>query len=74
MSTIKLKVIPGAKTNEIVGTWQDMLKVKVTAPPEDGKANKACIELLSKKYGVQKNKIRVVKGIKSREKVLEILD
>lgn len=45
MAIIKIKVIPGACKSEITGTWQDMLKVKITAQPENGKANRACIEL-----------------------------
>lgn len=72
MAIIKIKVIPGASENKIIGMWQDMLKLKVTAQPEDGKANKACIELISKKFGIPRNKVRLLKGHTSREKLIEI--
>lgn len=72
MAFLKIKVIPGASRNEIAGKWQEMIKLKVTAHPEDGKANEACIELLSEKLGISKNMIVVTKGHKSREKIIEI--
>lgn len=72
MAIIKVKVIPGSNENKIAGMWQDMLRIKVTAQPEDGKANKACIELISEKLGTQKNRIRLLKGHTSREKLIEI--
>lgn len=72
MVILKIKVIPGASKNEIAGMWLDMLKIKVTAPPESGKANKACIELLARELGIPKNKIQLVKGHTSRKKQVEI--
>jgi len=48
------------------------LKVKLTAPPVDGEANKKLIELLSKEFGVAKSKVKIVKGEASRRKVVEI--
>lgn len=69
---IKLKVQPGARKNGIVGLWQDSLKVKVTAPPEGGKANKACVELLAKKLEIPKSSINIVRGRTSREKQIFI--
>ena len=72
MPILKIKVQPNASKNEIVGMWQDMLKIKVTAPPESGKANQACIELLARQLGIPKSSIRIVKGLKNREKNIEI--
>lgn len=72
MAVIKIKVIPGASKSEIVGMWQDMLKVKVTSPPQYGKANDACLELLAKRLKVPKNRIRIVRGFTKRYKVIEI--
>jgi len=69
---IKLKVQPGAKNNEITGLWQDMLKVKVTSPAENGRANKACIKLLSKKLGISKVNIDIIRGHTSRQKQISI--
>lgn len=72
MTIIRVKVQPGASKNEIVGMRLDMLKVKVTAQPESGKANKSCIELLANELGVAKNRIQIVKGHKSRDKQIQI--
>ena len=66
---VNVKVIPNAKKEEIIKE-KDRLKVKVLAI--DNKANKALINLLSKYYNIKKNQIKILKGLKSREKVIEI--
>jgi len=50
----------------------DVLVVKVSAPPRAGKANRRLIELLSKYYGVPKSGIEIIRGAKSRDKVVKI--
>ena len=72
--TIKIKVAPRAKQNKIAGWKQDVLRVHVSAPPVDGKANKALIKLLADEWGISKSDIKIVKGETSREKILEIPD
>jgi len=68
---LSIRVIPNAKQNKVIeGT--ERLKVYLTAPPVEGKANKALIEFLSEYFGVKKRKIKIIGGEKSREKVLEI--
>ena len=57
---ITVKVIPNASKNEILDSNNGELKIKVQTPPEDGKANKAVIKLLSKHFNVSKNKIKIV--------------
>jgi uncharacterized protein len=74
---ISIKVTPNAKHNEIVDDVTDMLgnrclMVKVNQPPEDGKANKAAIELLAKYFKIRKSAISVVSGATSRNKIIEI--
>jgi uncharacterized protein len=59
---------PGARRNEIRGVQDGMLKVSVTQAPEKGKANKAVVELLSKKLGVKKSQIELVAGETSHQK------
>ena len=71
---IKLRVQPGAKSSKIKGLWQASLKMSVTAAPEAGKANKACIELLSANLRIHKSKMKIVKGINSRNKEALFLD
>lgn len=72
-----VKVIPNAKQNELVDDNIDLfgnrnLKVKVNQPPEDGKANKAVIELLGKYFEVKKNTIMISSGLTCRNKIIEI--
>lgn len=68
---INIKVIPNAKKNEVIEEG-DRLKVRVTAPAIDGKANKAVAEILAEFFKVKKRDIRIIRGEKTREKVIEI--
>lgn len=70
---LKIKVLPRSSTNAIVATMPDgTLKVKLTAPPVDGRANEKLIELLAKEYEVTKSNVRIVKGETSKIKTVEI--
>lgn len=67
---VELSIQPKASNNAIVGVHQGTLKVRITAPPVEGAANKACIQLLSKTFGVPKTGTTIVKGGKSRRKTV----
>jgi len=67
-----IKVIPRAKVNKIVEESKGSLKVHLTAPAVDGKANKALIVALAEHFKVKKRQIKIIRGEKSREKVVEI--
>lgn len=70
---IKIRVLPRSSRNEVVGEMADgTLKVKLTAPPIDGKANGALIILLAKYFGVKKDKIKLVSGLTSKNKTVEL--
>ena len=69
---IKIKLIPRSSRNEIIGKENDVIKIKLTAPPVEGKANKALVSFLAKKLGVPKRDIEIVSGERSREKFLKI--
>ncbi len=71
-STLRVKVVPGSRRDQIVGPLGDRLKVKVAAPPEDGRANEALCGLLAKELGVRAQCVRVVAGQTSPEKVVRI--
>ena len=71
MPIIHIKVIPGAKKNSLKSE-NDQLKVYLTAPPVDGKANEALIEYLAEYYGVRKSMVTIIKGLKSRSKIVSI--
>lgn len=71
---ITVKVTPRAKENRIVGFKDNVLRVRITAPPVEGKANKALAAFLADAWGVPKSSIKMIQGETSREKVLEIPD
>lgn len=68
---ISFKISPNASKNEIIKT-EDGIKIKITAQPIDGKANKALVEFLSKHLKIPKTSIEIVKGHTSKEKILLI--
>ena len=74
---ISIKVITHAKKSEIITDEIDLfgariIKVKINQPPEDGKANKALIELLAEYLKVKKTSLKIVAGEKSTHKIIEI--
>jgi len=70
--TFKVRVQPNASRNEIVGVVEGALRVRLTAPPVEGAANKECIRFLSKKLHLAKSRITLVKGERSRDKVFRV--
>lgn len=68
---IRLKISPNASKNEIIRS-SDGTKIKITAQPIDGKANKCLIEFISKKYKIPKSSIEIVRGETSKEKTILI--
>jgi uncharacterized protein (TIGR00251 family) len=65
---LRVKVIPNSKSNKIVEQKNNFLKIKLTAPAHEGKANKALISFLSQTLKIPKNKIQIISGEKAREK------
>jgi uncharacterized protein len=65
---LPVRAQPGARRNEFRGEQEGMLKVSVTQSPEKGKANKALVELLSKKLGLKKSQIELISGETSHQK------
>ena len=66
---IKIKISPNSSKNEIIKN-KDEVKIKITAQPIDGKANKALIEFLSKEFKIPKTSIEILKGNSSKEKTI----
>jgi uncharacterized protein (TIGR00251 family) len=69
---LEIKVVPGASRNQISGWLGDRLKIRVQAPPESGKANKAVQKLLAKELGISPRDITITSGTSSPLKTLEI--
>lgn len=70
---IAVRVQPGARRNALLqrlasGEW----KLAVSAPPEDGRANEAVVELLATLLGVKRRQLAVARGTSSRSKVIEV--
>lgn len=70
---IRLKAVPGAKRDEVAGVLGDRLKVRVSAPPEGGKANKAICALLANALGVRARDVEIVGGQTNPEKVARVV-
>ncbi len=71
-ATFAVKVHPRAKKNAITGEVGDALKVSLTAPPADGKANEACIEFFAKLLNLPRSSVTIAAGQTSRNKVIRV--
>jgi uncharacterized protein (TIGR00251 family) len=70
--TFKVVVQPRSSVNAIIGSHDQALKIKLTAPPVGGAANKQCIGLLAKNLGLPKSAFKIVSGRASRRKKIGI--
>jgi uncharacterized protein len=70
--TFAVKVHPRAKKNAITGELGDALKLSLTAPPVDGRANSACIDFFAKFLNVPRSSVTIASGHGSRNKVIRI--
>lgn len=71
MERFNIKVIPNARRNEVKED-NDKLKIYLTASPVEGKANKLLVEVLAKHFNVKKSEIKIIKGEKLRNKIIEV--
>jgi len=70
--TLTLHIQPGAKKTEFAGLHGDALKIRLAAPPVDGKANEALIRFIADTLKLPKNAVNLKSGQASRRKVLEV--
>ncbi|MFC1767499.1 DUF167 domain-containing protein [Candidatus Margulisiibacteriota bacterium] len=68
----QVKVQPKSSVNKVVGQEGGKLKVRITSPPVEGKANSALVDLLAVFFGVKRSSIGIVKGLKSRSKIVRV--
>ncbi len=71
--TLAIYVQPNAKRSEFEKIHDDQLKIKIKAPPEDGRANKEVIDFLSEFFSVSKQSVSLLKGHTSRKKKVQIV-
>ena len=70
--SLQIIVAPKASRNAVIGEYQGGIKIALTAPPTDGKANQALVEFLSEKLGVPKRNISIIRGATNKRKVVSI--
>lgn len=71
-ATLAVRAQPGARKNAVLGEHAGALKVSVTAPPEDGRANEAIVEVLKDWFGVKRSQVELLSGATNRNKVFLI--
>ena len=71
-ATFAVRVQPRARKNAITGELGDALKLSLTAPPVDGRANEACIEFLADLLDVPRSSVTIASGDTSRNKVIRV--
>jgi len=69
---LSLHIQPGAKKTEVVGLHGDALKIRLAAPPVDGKANAALVAFIAAKVGVGKTAVEVISGLSARAKRVRV--
>ena len=69
---LKVLIQPRSSKNIITGLHDDALKIKLTAPPVDGAANKMCVQFLAKKLKIPKSSLKIISGQTSRKKTILI--
>ena len=74
-SALSVRITPRSSSNEIVSIMEDgVIKIKLTAPPVDGKANDALEKFLADTLGISKSQVEIVGGRSSRNKLVAIFD
>lgn len=69
---IRVKAVPGASRDGIAGTLGDRLKIRITAPPEAGKANDSVCKLLARRLGVPRRAVTIEQGHAAAEKLIRV--
>ena len=70
--SVTVRVHPRARKNEVTGQIGDALKLSLTTPPVEGRANQACIEFFAKLLKVPRSSVTIASGLTSRNKVIRV--
>lgn len=70
---VRVKAVPGASRDSIAGLLGDRVKVRISAPPEGGKANRAILKLFAKSLGIKPAQVSIISGATNPEKIIEII-
>ena len=69
---VKVRLRPRGRGDELLGIEGGVLRARVSAPPVDGKANRALCRLIAKRLGIAPSRVSVVRGERSRDKVVRV--
>ena len=69
---LAVRIQPGASDDKIVEVVDDALKIRITAPPENGKANSHLVKFLANSFGVAKSRVELITGANNQRKRLRI--
>ena len=69
---VRVRVQPGAKKPGIVGYEAGVLRLKVSAPPLEGRANEAAVEAVAELMGVRRSQVSIMRGDHSRDKTIRV--
>ena len=69
---VRVKVFPNSKKNGIIEKSKDSFEIRVKEKPKEGRANQAAVEILAAHLKIPKSKIRLIKGLKQRNKIFEV--
>ena len=72
MASISIRVTPSASRDAVIGWQGDVLRLRVAAPAQRGKANEAALRLLAAALGIERQRLRIVRGETSRQKVVSV--
>lgn len=72
MKKILVIAVPNARSNKVIELTDNVLKVKVTAPPIDGRANDMLVKLIAKHFKVHRSAVTLLKGLAGRKKIFAI--
>ena len=68
------KIIPGSSKTALAGMLDGILKIRISAPPEKGKANESLLKFLAKQLGVKKKSVSIISGLRKSIKQIKVLD
>lgn len=69
---VSVRLRPRGRKDELLGVQEGVVQARVTAPPVDGKANRALCRLIAEQLGVPRGRVTVLRGAKSRHKIIEV--
>ena len=67
-----IRVLPRSSRCEVIGIQDDALKIKITSPPVEGKANEECLRFLADQFGIKKSQLEIIAGHKSKKKTVAV--